>query len=60
MKIFVSEKGQATPGPAQEITLSAFDKLNHTELRWLGGGGVMLNSIDDRPGTGMLRYAPAL
>ncbi len=44
MKIRVSEKGQAMPGPTREIALSAFDKLEHTELRWLGGGGVMLNS----------------
>lgn len=44
MKIFVSEKGQAMPGLAEPIMQEAFNPPPHTELRWLGSGGVMLNS----------------
>lgn len=44
MKIYKSEKGQAMPGPVETITQDAFSPIGHTELRWLGGGGIMLNS----------------
>lgn len=43
MKVYRSNKGQAMPGPVQPITASAFGQINGTELRWLGGGGILLN-----------------
>lgn len=44
MKISKSANGQAMPGPIQPIPAEAFGAIDHTELRWLGGGGIMLNS----------------
>ena len=43
MTIYKSEKGQAMPGPVQPILPEDFGSIDHTELRWLGGGGIMLN-----------------
>ncbi len=43
MKVYRSEKSQAMPGPVQPILPEAFGPIGHTELRWLGGGGAMLN-----------------
>ena len=43
MTVYKSEKGQAMPGPVQPILPENFEPIGHTELRWLGGGGVMLN-----------------
>lgn len=43
MKVYRSASGQAMPGPVQAILPGAFDPIDRTELRWLGGGGVMLN-----------------
>lgn len=44
MKSYKSEKGQAMPGSVKPITQDAFSPIGHTELRWLGGGGIMFNS----------------
>ncbi len=44
MEIYRSEKGQAMPGPVRPIPKEAFGPISRTELRWLGGGGIMLNS----------------
>lgn len=43
MTIYKSEKGQAMPGPVQPILPKDFELTDRTELRWLGGGGIMLN-----------------
>lgn len=43
MTIYKSEKGQAMPGPVQPISPEDFEPTGRTELRWLGGGGIMLN-----------------
>lgn len=39
----LNEKGQAMPGGYHAITPDAFRSIPHTELRWLGNGGIMLN-----------------
>jgi len=43
MDIFTSANGQAMPGPAQPIPEETFGEISRTELRWLGGGSVLLN-----------------
>lgn len=43
MNIYRSKRGQAMPGPVQPISPKDFGPMDHTELRWLGGGGIMLN-----------------
>lgn len=43
MEIHRSEKGQAMPGRVEPITGAAFEKIDHTQLCWLGGGGILLN-----------------
>lgn len=43
MTIYRSAKGQAMPGPVQPILPEDFAPIDHTELRWLGGGGIMVN-----------------
>lgn len=43
MKVYRSEKGQAMPGPVQPVLPENFAPITHTELRWLGGGGILLN-----------------
>lgn len=44
MNIMKNEKGQAIAPKTKIITKAAFQPLGHTEIRWLGGGGIMINS----------------
>lgn len=43
MLIRKSSKGQAMPELVCPIEGSAFDHISHTEIRWLGNAGVMIN-----------------
>lgn len=43
-KVYRSAKGQAMPGPVSPITSADFEPIDHTEIRWLGGAGIMINS----------------
>ena len=38
-----NEKGQAMPAGTVAVTEEAFGKIGHTEVRWLGNGGIMMN-----------------
>lgn len=42
-KVCRSAKGQAMPGPVKPISPKDFEDIDHTEVRWLGGGGILLN-----------------
>lgn len=42
-KYKINEKGQAVPCAVVPIPREAFSAKEHTEIRWLGGAGVMLN-----------------
>ena len=42
-KYKINEKGQAVPCAVLPIPREAFSPMDHTEIRWLGGAGVMLN-----------------
>lgn len=44
MKIIKNEKGQAVAPKTEPITKEAFEVIDHTEIRWLGGAGIMINS----------------
>ena len=44
MKVLTNDRGQAIPAGTVKIGPEAFDRINHTEIRWLSGGGVMINS----------------
>ncbi len=44
MKIRINEKGQAVAPAAQKVTSEAFEKIDHTEIRWLGNASMMINS----------------
>jgi L-ascorbate metabolism protein UlaG (beta-lactamase superfamily) len=43
-KIIKNEKGQAVAPKSIYIDKNAFDKIDNTEIRWLGGAGIMINS----------------
>ena len=40
MKVLTNDRGQAIPAGTVKIGPEAFDRINHTEIRWLSGGGV--------------------
>lgn len=42
--MYINEKGQAVPEKTELIQMEAFEKINRTEIRWLGNGGAMINS----------------
>lgn len=42
--ILKNEKGQALAPKTIPMTKEAFEKKDHTEITWLGGGGAMINS----------------
>lgn len=42
--IKINEKGQAVAPTTKRIDSHAFDRITHTEIRWLGNGGAMINS----------------
>lgn len=44
MKFKINEKGQAVAGKTQLIDKKAFDKIEGTQIRWLGNAGIMINS----------------
>ncbi len=44
MAVWRNEKGQAVAGKTEHIERAAFGPLEHTEIRWLGGSGAMINS----------------
>lgn len=44
MKICKSNKGQAMAAPTQHIENEAFNKIQHTEIRWMGNASMMINS----------------
>ncbi len=44
MAVWRNEKGQAVAGRTEHIERAAFGPLEHTEIRWLGGSGAMINS----------------
>ncbi|MCI9048286.1 MAG: MBL fold metallo-hydrolase [Hungatella sp.] len=44
MAIQRNEKGQAVAGETKHIERAAFDPMEYTEIRWLGGSGAMINS----------------
>lgn len=44
MEISRSKKGQAMPSKITKVTKEAFEKINHTEIRWLGNASIMINS----------------
>lgn len=43
-RFIINEKGQATPAQVYPVTAEAFGKINGTQIRWLGGGNVLINS----------------
>lgn len=44
MKVKVNEKGQAVPERTEYIESEAFGMIGHTEIRWLGNAGALINS----------------
>lgn len=44
MKILKNEKGQAVVPTAKPFGKEAFEKINHTEIRWMGNASIMINS----------------
>lgn len=44
MKISFSKNGQAMPFTTEQINQTAFDKIEHTEIRWLGNASILINS----------------
>lgn len=44
MNITYSKNGQAMPSGTEKIDADAFNKSNHTSIRWLSGAGIMINS----------------
>ena len=44
MKVYKSEKGQARPAKTQFFGKEAFSKIDHSEIRWMGNAGMMINS----------------
>lgn len=44
MHIRINEKGQALAPDTKKIKQNAFEKIDHTEVTWLGNGGAMINS----------------
>lgn len=40
----INEKGQAMPARVLPVGAEAFGEIAHTEIRWLGGGNVLVNS----------------
>ena len=44
MNVITNEKGQAIPAGTVHIGPEAFEKIGNTEIRWLSGGGAMINS----------------
>lgn len=44
MNIIKNEKGQAIAGKTKYFEKEAFEKINHTEIRWMGNASIMLNS----------------
>ncbi len=44
MDIHFNEKGQAVAPASRHISPAAFGPLDHTEVTWLGGAGILINS----------------
>lgn len=44
MNIIKNEKGQAVAPTTIPFGKEAFEKINHTEIRWLGSASIMMNS----------------
>ncbi|MCR5447898.1 MAG: MBL fold metallo-hydrolase [Solobacterium sp.] len=44
MKVITNSKGQAVPERVEHIGPEAFDNIETTEVRWLSGGGAMINA----------------
>lgn len=44
MAVRKNEKGQAVPERTEHIRQGAFERIGHTEIRWLGNAGAMINS----------------
>ena len=44
MKVFTNDRGQAIPEGTVHIGPEAFGRIDYTEIRWLAGGGAMINS----------------
>lgn len=43
-KIYKNEKGQAVAPETIKFGKEAFEKIDNTQIRWLGGAGIMINS----------------
>ena len=44
MNVIINKKGQAVPERVEHISKQDFDRIDGTEVRWLAGGGAMINS----------------
>lgn len=44
MNILKSKQGQAMPDKTQFFKSEAFEKIDHTEIRWMGNASMMINS----------------
>ncbi|WP_050637102.1 MBL fold metallo-hydrolase [Candidatus Stoquefichus sp. SB1] len=44
MKVYKNKNGQAMPDKSQFFGPEAFQKINQTEIRWLGNASMMINS----------------
>ncbi|MCD7840504.1 MAG: MBL fold metallo-hydrolase [Erysipelotrichaceae bacterium] len=44
MDIRINEKGQAVAPKTIKVNNDAFEKIDHTEIRWLGSASMMINS----------------
>lgn len=43
MNVQLNDKGQAVAGKTVPVKKEAFEKINHTEIRWLGSASIMIN-----------------
>ena len=43
-EIYKNEKGQAVAPETIKFGKEAFEKIDNTQIRWLGGAGIMINS----------------
>ncbi len=44
MMIQRSARGQAVPERTEPMGREAFERIDHTEIRWLGNAGALINS----------------
>ena len=44
MNITINEKGQAVAPQTQFMSEAAFQRIDHTEIRWMGNASIFINS----------------